>query len=354
MIKKIILILAVLLLLFTDLVSASNKAVLPEVIKPAAIAVEGNHVFITEGTSIHIYSLNPFKYIKKFGKEGEGPGEFLRTPYLIPFPDHLFIINPAKLMFFSKDGVFQREIKLPFHYFYQNYPLLPVKGNYAGFQLKRVEGKLKFVYVGKIYDQDYRFLKQFYMGNSPSLPPPPRAGTKPVKVDFDVIGECLEFAVDDDKIFVADSRKGLFISVFNHNGNLLYEINKKYEKIKVTSAFKENFMKEQKESEDWDQLKMRFNFSFKEYYPAFFTFKIRDHKIYVITYEKKEGKYTVKVMDLKGNILNRSFAFLPNPMEREIYGFPNYSTTYDICNNKIYYLKENQESDMWELHIATF
>lgn len=354
MIKKIILILAFLLLLLTDLVSASNKAVLPEVIKPAAIAVEGNRLYITEGTSIHIYSLNPFKYIKKFGKTGEGPGEFLRMPYLIPYTGHLYIINPGKLMFFSKDGVFQREIKLPFHYFYLNYPLLPVKGNYTGFQLKRVEGKLKFVYLGKIYKDDYTFLKQFYMGISPSLPPPPRAGTKPVKVDFDVIGECLDFAVDDNKIFVADSRKGLFISVFDHKGNLLYEINKKYKKIKVPAAFKENYMKEQKESENWEQLKMRFNYIFKEHYPAFFTFKIKDHKIYVATYEKKGGKYGVKVMDLDGNILKRSFAFLPDPMDREVYGFPNYSTTYDICDNKVYYLKENQESDMWELRVSTF
>jgi hypothetical protein len=354
MIKKFILILAVLLLLLSDLVSASNKAVLPEVIKPAAITVEGNQVYITEGTSIHIYSLNPFKYVKKFGKKGEGPGEFLRTPYLIPFQDHLFIINPAKLMFFSKDGVFQREIKLPFHYFYQNYPLLPVKGNYAGCQLKKVEGKLKFVFLGKIYKEDYTFFKQFYVGHSPSLPPPPRAGTKPVKVDFDVIGECLDFDVYDDKIFVADSRKGLFISVFDHNGNRLYEIDKEYKKIKVPDASKESYMKEQKESENWEQLKMRFNYIFKEYYPAFFTFKINDYKIYVATYEKKEGKYEVKVMDLKGNILRCSFAFLPDPMDREVWGFPHYSTTYDICNNKTYYLKENPASDMWELHISAF
>jgi len=118
MIKKIFLILIVLLLVFTHLVFGKKAVVLSEVVKPGAVAVQGNRLYVTEGESVHIYSLNPFKYIKKFGKKGEGPAEFKRMPYLIPFPEYVFINSPGKIQFFSAAGDFKKEVKLPFHYFF--------------------------------------------------------------------------------------------------------------------------------------------------------------------------------------------------------------------------------------------
>lgn len=352
--RKIILIFIILLLAFVNLAFGAKAGVLSRVIKPAAISVDGNQVYITEGTSVHIYSLRPFKHLKTFGVEGEGPGEFRRRPYVNLYREHLFTNSPGKIMFFSRNGVFQKEIKLPFHYFYFNYPLLPVKGNYVCLQLKAVkQGKLKFVYEGKIYGPDFQLLKSFCQVDSPFLPPPPRPGTKPAaKVNYDVIGECLDFAAADGNIFLADSRKGFFISVFSHKGDLLYEIDNKYKKIKVPEAFEEEYMREEKKSKNWERSKMLYNYVFKEYYPSFFTFKVSDHKIYAVTHEKKEGKHEVVVMDLGGNILKRSFVFPLDPMEREVYGFPSYSTTYDISKDHIYYLVEDPEEETWELHTS--
>lgn len=352
--RRIILILIILLLAFVNLAFGTKVGVLSRVIKPAAISVDGNQVYITEGTSVHIYSLRPFKHLETFGVEGEGPGEFKSSPYLNLYPDHLFTNSPGKIMFFSRDGVFQKEIKLPFHYFYFNYPLLPVKENYACLQLKAVkQGKLRIVFEGKIYGPGFQLLKSFCQVDSPFLPPPPRPGTKPAaKIDYDVIGECVDFDAADGKIFLADSRKGFFISVFNHKGDLLYEINNKYKKIKVPEAFEEEYMREERKSKNWERSKMLYNYVFKDYYPPFFTFKVSGRKIYAVTYEKTAGRYEVVVMDPGGNVLKRSFAFPPDPMKREVHGFPPYSTTYDICKDHIYYLVEDPEAETWELHVS--
>ena len=209
------------------------------------------------------------------------------------------------------------------------------------------------MFEGKIYGPDFRLLQSFCQVDSPFLPPPPRPGTKPAaKIDYNVIGECLDFDAADGKIFLADSRKGFFISVFNQKGDLLYEINNKYKKIKVPEAFEEEYMREERKSENWERLKMLYNYVFKEYYPPFFTFKVSDRKIYAVTYEKTEEKYEVVVMDPGGNVLKRSFAFPLDPTKREVHGFPPYSTTYDISKDHIYYLVEDPEAETWELYVS--
>lgn len=351
--KKIflILLLVILLIILSPFTFGGRVGELTDVIKPAALAVDGNRLYITEGTAFHVYSLNPFKHIKKTGTKGEGPGEFKHTPYVNVLPDGLFVNNPGKIMFFSKDGDFQKETRLPFHYFYFNYPLLPVKDNYTCFQLKFSRETKGVSFEGKLYGSDFRFLKSFVVVDSPFLPPPPPPGSRPAnKTDYDVIEECLEFTAADGKIFLADSRKGFFISVYDHNGNLLYEINNKYKKIKVPAGFEEEYMTELKKSPRWERLNMVYNFVFREYYPPFFSVKVKDGKIYALTYEKKEGKHEVVVLDLKGSELNRSFFFPLDPIERQVHDFPLYSTVYDISKGDIYYLVENEDTEAWELH----
>ena len=48
-----------------------------------------------------------------------------------------------------------------------------------------------------------------------------------------MVREYVDCVVHNGKIFVADSRKGLSISVFDEGGNLLYEIGHKVDRIKV-------------------------------------------------------------------------------------------------------------------------
>ena len=180
--------------------------------------------------------------------------------------------------------------------------------------------------------------------------PPARPGTKPKKADFDVIADCLDYGITDNKIFIADSRKGFFIKVFDHQGTPLYEITPPYEKIKVPETFKRNYMKETRESKNWERIKMAHNFIFKEYYPAFFSFKIKDRRLYLTTYAEKYKKYEMVVMDLKGKEIARVFVFPFNPFNRSIHAFNPVSSSFDISKNNLYYLQENPESEMWELY----
>ncbi|NIM16882.1 MAG: hypothetical protein GTO45_33275 [Candidatus Aminicenantes bacterium] len=335
------------------LLRAEKVGNLPEVMKPVSIKTDSTQLYITDGTAIHIYSLAPFSHIKTFGKRGEGPGEFRSVPYVTVYPHHLVINSMGKIQKFTRDGVFKEEVKLPFMFFYFYYPLLTVEdGNrYMSLRLEMSPEEKKFIFNATLFDGKLKSLKRFYVGGSPQLLPPRRGGS-PQKVDFDVVYDCLDMAVAYNRFFIADSRKGFFISVFDQQGNLLYEIKKNYNKLKIPEEFKEGYMREIRNSPQWENLKKTFNYKFKEYFPAFFSFKIRNRKIYVTTYEKKGNRYEIVVLDLEGNILKQSFSFPLHPLERMSPQFISYSNDYDIVNDRLYYLLENNSTEEWELHVT--
>jgi hypothetical protein len=94
------------LFLFTNLVFASKIATFPDLLKPGRFVVDGKQIFITEGITIRIYSLEDFSLQKKFGKMGEGPREFLKklmVPFAVkdPVGFYPYYINNGKLYHFN-------------------------------------------------------------------------------------------------------------------------------------------------------------------------------------------------------------------------------------------------------------
>lgn len=329
---------------------AEKVADLTNVMEPASIRIEGNSIYIPDREVIHYYTLEPFALDKSFGVRGEGPGEFNSTPHVKIYVDGLFLNCMGKIMEFTREGEFVHQTKLPFRLFYFYYPLLKVGKNYVGFPMRRVEEDNTFIHAGKIYDSDLKEQGEFYQGIAPMLPPPPPPGTPVQKKNWEVIPDCLDFDVVDDKIFISDSRKGFYIGVFDSQGKLLYEIQNPYEKIKVSRAFRNNHIKELQEREDWEQLKARFKYVFKKYFPAFFSTRIAGKNIYAVTYAHQGDKYEFVEMDLKGQVLNRSFSFPLGPGEQNMRSFVPFNNVYDVHEGFIYYLVYNDSTSLWEIH----
>jgi len=314
--------------------------------------------------SVAIFSLKDFSLLKKFGQTGKGVGEFLFGPGDFNIVDgSLWFEDIGKILVFSGDGTFQREFRYPIkEIFLLGYPLLPVGGNYAAFP-----GKLKengpLLYSGRLYDREFRLIKQFYE-ETPSVfppppppPPPPGKTTEPknenlvrTKEDYQVIPDCIDFAVAEDKIYAADTRQGFHISVFDSRGNPLYVIDKEYEKLQVPQDYYDGLMKRLEKQQAW--LYGVANFKFREYYPAFMSFKIADNKIYVATYVEKENLHELIVMNLKGDILMRKFVFPLGPSSDRLYNnFFILRRTYDIRGDRIYYLARNETTGSSEVRI---
>jgi hypothetical protein len=85
--------------------------------------------------------------------------------------------------------------------------------------------------------------------------------------------------------------------------------------------------------------------TFPDYFPPIRMFHVTDNKIYVMTYKEKDGKNEFIILDMEGKLLNRMFIPISPFEETTVIIF------YTIKNGKLYLLKDNEETEEWEVRI---
>lgn len=316
-----------------------KKVVLHELINPENLQVANRHIYVTQGIEVFIYSLPDFKLEKKFGKQGEGPGEFLPFPTpvrsslrLVIYPNQLMINSIGKLSFFSLKGEFKKEMrsKATIGRF------KPVGNYFTGFNFE-IENKTNFIAVN-LYDakmnkikQVYRFI-HFHQNNQ-------YIDVVPIGIDyFDKIYTWQE------KIIISGDDNSLH--VFDHQGNPLKKIALKVKPARITDAHKTRY-------HEFYRTDPRFKFSyemyrhlvrFNDYFPLFRRLFFDRGKIIIVTFNRKPGMSESIFTDIEGKRYKKVYLPIRERNIRDL--FP-----LDIKNGKIYQLLENKE-EKWELHIT--
>lgn len=305
---------------------AKKSASLPELMQPFMISTNDSHLYVADNETIFIYFLNTFKFIKKVGKRGEGPGEFKLGPLIRSYANFLSASDMGKIIIYSLNGKLLREERMPPKFAFSNF-VYPVGNNFAVFQPNRTSGNLFFTIT--LLDNEFNFIKE--------LARVKRSLAK--RGSFEPITDYFRHEVLNDRIYIADSSKGFYIDVFDSNGTKQYTIDKKYEKIKITDQVKQDIEKEMDSSKLDRMIKKRSRIVYKEYFPAIQHFRVNGGKIYVFTYKEKGTKQEVVILDLKGSIQKRVFVTKPE------------GRLFSISNNTYYYLLENETKEEWELHL---
>jgi hypothetical protein len=319
-------------------IQAKKVAAFADVLKPDTVTIGNNRIYITEGTTVYIYSLKDFQLVKKFGKEGEGPGEFKIVPFskMIAHPYNndgkVYISSFSKLSIFSKDGAFIKESKImPFAVF------RPFRDVFLA-TASTSDEKGQTVVAVNLYNERFEKVKELYVSDM-------QVGQS-LTLDFPV--NSFVFPSYKDRVYVAAGKEGLVIDVFDKKGRKLYRIKKNYKPIKVTEAYKQKnidwFKNDPLYKDFWDFMKKRI--SFKTFYPAIRRIFVLDDRIYLLTYKKQGENTECIVMDLQGNEEKR--VFLPCP---ENIGM-DYLPKYDFYNRTFYSLEENEDDEVWELHMT--
>lgn len=305
---------------------------LPEIAKPSYIRVENGKIFVIDERDLVIYDFASGRMLSRIGKRGQGPGEFAFIPMSVTvLRDRVVVGDIQKVLFFSLEGEYLGQMWEPGR---MRYSFLPIGDNFVGFAIRYLNDGSSTA-VGGIYNSKGRLIKTFY-NEMPVLPAPPRReGPAAIRRNMLTIRDYADYLVYENRIYVADSRKGLFISVFNERGDLLYEIFHNIPKIRVPKKFR-------------DQTGRIYDDVTASVFPAFVNFRIDAGRIYVITPKQKDGLYEVIVMDLKGRILGQAYRF---PLR------PNFSvphvlaSLYDIEDDKFVWYAYNEAKEIFEIHV---
>ncbi len=138
------------------------------------------------------------------------------------------------------------------------------------------------------------------------------------------------------------------LHIYNKQGESISTIQLDYKPLKLTVSKKEEYITYYKKVDPywrarWERLKNWY--VFPDYFPVARFFKIKDDKIYILTYKEEKNQKEFLILDLKGRYLGN--VLLPL-VSTDIMGV----TPFDFQGNYLFQLVENEETENWELHVS--
>jgi len=334
--KKIILVLLVIIgMLFVSTGLALGKviATLNEVLKPEFIIADNNQLYVVDGTTIYVYSLKDYKLVKKFGKRGEGPKEFMgKISRIVPTKDYLLINSKGKISFYTKGGNYIKEQKVLGAMSIGNF--FPLQSGFVGASME-VTNK-KFYSTISLFDKNIKkkkILAKFPMGTRG-------------KIDiFGVVNATL-FYVYKNKIYAINEDGGF--SIFDDSGKTLKSIKFTKKKVVFTKSDEKEIrrlMKKEMPAGSYERIKEMF--VFPKYFPNLLTITASNDIIYLLTFKRVKGKYETYLYDCTGKLIKQTY--IAFKLKNGIAPYP-----FFIRNGKAYQLIENEDNENWELHENNF
>lgn len=331
-----------LIVLLIQVISLKAKVIdFIDLVNPNSIQIRNKRIYITDRSSIYIYSLNDFKLIKKFGTEGSGPKEFRLLKHVhnggvnLSINSKFIVINSiGKISFYTLSGEYIKEI--PTHRSSGKY--FKVGNNYIGTKSVQDKKGVEY-YTYNLYDSKLKKINEIYRTIS---------WDESKKLDPISFTKWPIFYSYKNKIYIDRRNDTGDIQVFNSKGEASDSIVHKYKKTEVEKSHITKYKKFFNSSISgykrfFEEYKHIVKFS--EYFPVIRDFHFSDNKIYVVTYGMNEETYETFVFNLDGKFAGKVFLKLKEKDPIHLYPY----TTYQ---NRLFQLVENIDEEGWELHIT--
>lgn len=286
---------------------------------------------------IYVFKEDTLEKLFEFGNRGEGPGEF---PYISRFDisrDTIFVSTLNKISCFTLDGKFIRDLRNRYHI----HSFIPIGKNFIGY----------------IHNEPWEENKKnsvIYMLFDPNLEKKKEVCTieykkhyyERQKIGIQWFHDCYKGVVYKDRFYVASTDRGFYFAVYDEEGNFLYEINKEYKPVPVTSDFKKTLIT-QINKIDNDPFK-RFwgarDIIFPSHFPAFMGFAVDNDSIYVFKHPDSDFiSLETVVLNLDGN--QKKTCAIPASFWM---GFQNNEII--LHKEDLYIMDMSDENDNLEIH----
>ena len=325
--------------IFFSLLSAGEQVVeMAEINKPGNIIVDGGQILITEFPVVYVYSQKDFSFITKFGKKGDGPQEFsqyIRVQKDPKNPDKIVVGSHMKMSYYSRDGKFISEKKPKGAGLGNVYkPFGDKFVSYSGYQDK--EKKIVYSTI-ELYDGNLKKIKRIY-----EEPQTFQQGKK-----INVLRTWgAWFRLWNNQVFVTGEKEG-YVLIYDETGTLKKELKCELGKLKVRDSDKKRYHKflstDPQFKRFYENIKQFIDFP--SVFPIIRGMDVVDDKLYVNGYPNPDGRSEFAVYTLDGKLIkNKIYLPIPEATARDLY-------PYTIKDGKVYQLVDNDDEEVWELHV---
>ncbi len=354
--KKIIILLFLFILFSVFVLKAEKLAEFTGHINPTQVLVDTDKesLIVIELPKISIYSLKDYSLKKRFGKSGEGPGEFIIPGKFLAgsfkvgeIQGGKFPVNSSgKVSIFSSSGDFIRDCKTLDG---QDFILLGDK--FAG-QGQMFDEKAK-VYFAKfcLYDSQLKLEKTLL--KKESIIRAKKAGLANTEWYY-FSKSYSSYLVTDNKIFYSGFEEGFKIDVFDNKGNSLPAIERKdFQPVEFKKEHGEkvllHFRNDPRDRQHYEFWKKAIKFP--THFPPIRSIHADDKTLYIRTYQKVGDKTEFYVYTTAGKFLKK--VFLPLRESNSMYKFPFLRDTepFTFSKGKLYQLLNNEDEETFELHV---
>lgn len=314
--------------------------VLKELAKPSELIIDKELMIIGDDTNqLHLYSLKDFKYIAQLCRSGEGPGEAKYVGQIVLSKDYIFRYILGKNIYYSRNGKFLKEFKTRFG---TTSFIYPICDKYVSEKRIRRDGDNDYSsdislysYIpekGMVYDKFLYWYKD--------EPITWKGSRRPYRFFY----ENHDVVIYENKIFIGDSTRGLFVQIFDQNGNKLNQVKVNSEKAEFPDSYEKELTKIMKRNGQWNFFTSQFYFDEPEFFPGFYRYFVGKNKIYFLTFNRKGDQREIIVTDWEGKLIKKTYIPWGSLL--------NFSRNLTVFEDKFYYLVDNQDTEEWELHVA--
>ena len=317
-----------------------------EILRVDMMATDGKKLYVLDNFTIHVYSLKNYELVTRFGKKGNGPGEFnpnfVNRIALQLDKDNVILNTVRKIAYFSKKGKLLEEKIIPF----LCVQIVPLGSNYiitkylAG---ERGINKLSVCLCGP----DFSEKKTLYTREDIST----QRSRK-----LDCPNEQIFVEKNKKSIFIYDQRPGREVLVFDHSGKEINRFELPEQQIEMPQSFKDDVLEWANTSsmvKSYAQMtglsldQIRKMVDFHKIVPVARCFAVMAEDLIIETYVKKGQVSKFIRMNTEGKKTGEVFLTDAEPGRVKMNPYP----TYCFYGDKYYFFKENLENETFELHV---